>query len=76
MLSIRYVTFEAEYIRYLLQKPPPNAEVPYMTVIGLEEWDLSSRKDRINAAVAVECMRSYLQEHAVAQLQAARAKKG
>jgi hypothetical protein len=62
MLSIRYVTFEPAYIAYLLREPEHVAELPFMTVIGMEDWDLSSRGGRVDAAIAVESMRSYLQK--------------
>jgi hypothetical protein len=58
------VTFEVEYIRYLLQEPEPDTKIPFMTVQGLGDFDLSSRQDQ--AAIAVECMRLYLLKHATA----------
>ncbi len=58
------MTFEAEYIRYLLREPEPDTAIPFMTVYGLGDYDLSSRHNRVGAAIAVECMRLYLLRHA------------
>ncbi len=45
-----------------MREPVPGVELPFMTVIGIEDWGLSARGGRIDAAIAVECMRLYLQK--------------
>ncbi len=63
-LSIRAVTFTADYIQYLLLGARPDASLPYMTVKGVGNWDLSDGEARVEAAVAFTCLGWYLQTHA------------
>ncbi len=41
----------------------PDAILPYMTVKGMGNWDLSNGEARVEAAIAFTCLGLYLQAH-------------
>ncbi len=65
------VTFSPSYIHYLLHGALPEEEVPFMIVEPTVPWDLSNVEDRVEAAIAIESLRTYLQAMGTAEYRAA-----